>query len=57
MRVLQRTIVLAVLLALGVALFYVGREHQIFLDNKICPGSSWARQRWACSCCSGSGHA
>ena len=34
MRVLQRTIVLAALLALGVALFYVGREHQIFLDNK-----------------------
>ena len=34
MRVLQRTVVLAALLALGLALFYVGREHRIFLDNK-----------------------
>ena len=34
MRVLLRTIVLVALLALGVALFYVGREHRIFLDNK-----------------------
>ena len=34
MRVLLRTLVLVALLALGVALFYVGREHRIFLDNK-----------------------
>ena len=34
MRALQRTVVLAALIALGVALFYMGREHQVFLDNK-----------------------
>ena len=34
MRWYQRIIVLAGLVALGFWLFYVGREHQIFLDNK-----------------------
>ncbi|MBR1672866.1 MAG: hypothetical protein IJ702_08060 [Fretibacterium sp.] len=34
MRFLQRTALLALLLALGTWLFYIGREHQIFLDNK-----------------------
>ena len=34
MRWYQRIIVLAGLIALGFWLFYVGREHQIFLDNK-----------------------
>ncbi len=34
MRWFQRLIVLAALIALGVWLFYIGREHQIFLDNK-----------------------
>lgn len=33
-RWLQRLIVLAALCGLGVWLFYIGREHQIFLDNK-----------------------
>ena len=30
----QRLVVLAALTALGIWLFYIGREHQIFLDNK-----------------------
>ncbi len=34
MRWFQRLVVLAALIALGVWLFYIGREHQIFLDNK-----------------------
>ena len=34
MRWLQRIIVLAGLCALGFWMFYIGREHQIFLDNK-----------------------
>ena len=34
MRWLQRIILLAALCGLGVYLFYIGREHQIFLDNK-----------------------
>ena len=34
MRWYQRIIVVAGLIALGFWLFYVGREHQIFLDNK-----------------------
>ena len=34
MRWLQRIILLGGLCALGVWLFYIGREHQIFLDNK-----------------------
>jgi len=34
MRWAQRLIVLAALIALGIWLFYIGREHQIFLDNK-----------------------
>lgn len=34
MRILQRTIVLVLLVALGGVLFYVGREHRVFLDNK-----------------------
>ena len=34
MRWLQRIIVLGALCALGVWLFYIGQEHQIFLDNK-----------------------
>ena len=34
MRWLQRIILLAALCGLGVWLFYIGREHQIFLDNK-----------------------
>ncbi|RRD64754.1 DUF6672 family protein [Fretibacterium sp. OH1220_COT-178] len=34
MRVLQRTVVLLALIALGVGLFYMGREHQVFLDNR-----------------------
>lgn len=34
MRWFQRLVVLAGLIALGVWLFYIGREHQIFLDNK-----------------------
>ena len=34
MRWTQRLILLAALIALGGWLFYIGREHQIFLDNK-----------------------
>ena len=34
MRLFQRLVVLTALIALGVWLFYIGREHQIFLDNK-----------------------
>ncbi len=34
MRWLQRIIVIAALCGLGVWMFYIGREHQIFLDNK-----------------------
>ncbi|MBQ7577372.1 MAG: hypothetical protein IJT21_03780 [Synergistaceae bacterium] len=34
MRWTQRLILLAALVALGFLLFYIGREHQIFLDNK-----------------------
>ena len=34
MRWVQRLIVLAALIALGIWLFYIGREHQVFLDNK-----------------------
>lgn len=34
MRWTQRLIVLAALIALGIWLFYIGREHQVFLDNK-----------------------
>ena len=34
MRILQRTAVVLLIIALGTWLFYIGREHQIFLDNK-----------------------
>ena len=34
MRFVQRLALLALLIALGVWLFYIGREHQVFLDNK-----------------------
>lgn len=34
MRLYQRLLLLTGLCALGVYLFYIGREHQIFLDNK-----------------------
>ena len=34
MRLVQRLIVLAALIALGIWLFYISREHQVFLDNK-----------------------
>ncbi|MDR1979822.1 MAG: hypothetical protein LBQ42_13885 [Synergistaceae bacterium] len=34
MRALQRSVVLCLILALSVGLFYIGREHQVFLDNK-----------------------
>ena len=34
MRWFQRLVVIAALIALGIWLFYIGREHQIFLDNK-----------------------
>ena len=34
MRFLQRALALVLLVALGVWLFYVGREHQVLLDNK-----------------------
>ena len=33
MRWFQRLIVLAALIALGIWLFFIGREHQIYLDN------------------------
>lgn len=35
MRWFQRLVVLAGLIALGVWLFFIGREHQIFLDNRV----------------------
>lgn len=38
MRWYQRLIILAGLVALGFWLFYIGREHQIFLDNKSVEG-------------------
>lgn len=38
MRWFQRLVVLAGLIALGVWLFFIGREHQIFLDNKALSG-------------------
>ena len=38
MRWFQRLVVLAGLIALGVWLFFIGREHQIFLDNKAWSG-------------------
>ena len=38
MRWTQRLILLAALIALGGWLFYIGREHQIFLDNKTLNG-------------------
>ena len=38
MRWYQRLIILAGLVALGFWLFYIGREHQIFLDNKSMNG-------------------
>jgi hypothetical protein len=34
MRALQRFVALCLILALSAWLFYVGREHQVFLDNK-----------------------
>ncbi|MBQ8691855.1 MAG: hypothetical protein IJ520_01765 [Synergistaceae bacterium] len=34
MRILQRAAVVLLIIALGTWLFYIGREHQIFLDNK-----------------------
>lgn len=34
MRWFQRLVVLAALAALGVWLFYIGREHQVYLDNR-----------------------
>lgn len=34
MRWFQRLVVLAALIALGVWLFFIGREHQIYLDNR-----------------------
>jgi hypothetical protein len=34
MRALQRLAVLCLILLLSVWLFYIGREHQVFLDNK-----------------------
>ena len=34
MRIFQRLLLLALLIALGTWLFYIGREHQVFLDNK-----------------------
>lgn len=34
MRFIQRTVALVLLVALGAWLFYIGREHQVFLDNK-----------------------
>ena len=38
MRWYQRLIVVAGLIALGFWLFYIGREHRIFLDNKTVNG-------------------
>ena len=34
MRFFQRAVLLALLIALGTWLFYIGREHRVFLDNK-----------------------
>ena len=34
MRFFQRAVLVALLIALGTWLFYIGREHQVFLDNK-----------------------
>ena len=34
MRILQRAAVVLLIIALGTWLFYIGREHQIFIDNK-----------------------
>lgn len=34
MRWVQRLIVLAALIALGIWLFFIGREHQVYLDNR-----------------------
>lgn len=34
MRWFQRLVVLVALIALGVWLFFIGREHQIYLDNR-----------------------
>ena len=34
MRLFQRSVVLCLLIALGTWLFFIGREHQVFLDNK-----------------------
>jgi hypothetical protein len=34
MRHLLRLLLLAAIVALGIGLFYIGREHQIFLDNR-----------------------
>ena len=34
MSAFQRVVLLVLLVALGTWLFYIGREHQIFLDNK-----------------------
>ncbi len=34
MRWFQRLVVLAVLIALGIWLFFIGREHQVYLDNR-----------------------
>ena len=38
MRWTQRLILIAALIALGGWLFYIGREHQIFLDNRTLNG-------------------
>ena len=34
MRWFQRLVLIAALILLGVCMFFIGREHQIFLDNK-----------------------
>lgn len=34
MRIIQRIAVILLIIALGTWLFYIGREHQIFIDNK-----------------------
>ncbi len=34
MRLFQRSVLLCLLIALGTWLFFIGREHQVFLDNK-----------------------
>ena len=38
MRWTQRLILIAALIALGGWLFYIGREHQVFLDNRTLDG-------------------